>query len=463
MTYHLILCLVFLPTPEQDPLALFRQWCRSPSPELRLQAVRTLRGHEGPASRAALLSLLADPHVGVREAVRRELCYRPPAEGPDLAREILALRDPDARVEGVRAVVARKEDATLFASDPDVEVRARALGTGRVARPQLEQALRARDARTRALALECLREPALAAPFAGHAAEELRLACARVTDDRAALEKLAKDRSWRVRLAVVFAIERRRERDDLPILMRILNDRPGRVRARAAEALEGMTQLPFGEDLSKWEKWWGSGGRTFELPPPRPKMPKGPGHSEALVTFRHIPVVSRRCCFIIDASRSMTEPAPGKGGKTRWDLVVEDLRAVVDRLPDDARFNVILFRTEVTAWRPRLVPATSGARRACREWIGDEKPSGWTNLYDALALALSDDDVDAVYVLTDGVPSRGAERDRSGILAELAYLNRYRLVQVNCIQAGSKEGLGKRWEGFLDDLAAANDGLAVRE
>jgi hypothetical protein len=459
----LILCLVSLPTPEQDPLALFRQWSRSPSPELRLQAVRTLRGQRGSASRAALLSLLADPHVAVREAVRRELVLRPPDEGPDLATEIEALRDPRARVEGVRAVVARKEDATLFALDPDAEVRARALGTGRVARPQVLAALKARDARSRALALEALSDPALAAPFVADAAEELRIACARVTDDRAALERLAKDRSWRVRLAVVLAVERRRQRDDLPILMRILSDPPGRVRARAADALERMTELPFGDDVKKWEKWWGSGGRTFELPEPRARTPREPGHSEARITFRNIPVLSRRCCFILDASRSMTEPAPGKGGKTRWDLVVEDLRAVVNRLPDDARFNVVLFRTDVNAWKPRLVPATSGARRSCSDWIGEEKPAGWTNLYDALALALSDDDVDAVYVLTDGVPSRGAETDRTGILAELAYLNRYRLVQVNCIQAGSKEGLGKRWEGFLDDLAAANDGIAVRE
>jgi hypothetical protein len=459
---HLIPLLILCP-PEQDPLALFRQWCRSPAPELRLQAVRTLRGHEGPVSRAALLSLLADPHVGVREAVRRELLLRAPAEGPDLAREILALKDPKARVEGVRAVVARKEDATSFAPDPDAEVRARALGTGRVARPQLEAALKARDARTRALALECLAEPALAAPFAGDAAEELRIACARVTDDRTALERLAKDRSWRVRLAVVFAVERRRQKDDLPVLMRLLKDPPGRVRARAADALEKLTQLPFGDDVLKWEKWWGSLGPSFELPPPRVEAPKGAGHSSARVTFRNIPVLSRRCCFILDASRSMTEPAPGKGGKTRWDLVVEDLRHVVGRLPEDARFNVVLFRTDVSAWKPRLVPATSATRRACSEWIGEEKPAGWTNLYDALALALSDDDVDAVYVLTDGVPSRGAETDRSGILGELAYLNRFRLVQVNCIQAGSKEGLGKRWEGFLDDLAAANDGIAVRE
>jgi len=205
MTCHLILCLVLLPHPEQDPLALFRQWCRSPSPELRLQAVRTLRGQQGSASRAALLSLLSDPHVGVREAVRREIAFRQPDEGPDLAREIAALKDPKARVEGVRAVVQRKEDATLFATDPDPEVRARALGTGRVARPQVEAALRSRDARTRALALEVLGEPALAAPFLGDAAEEARIACARVTDDPVALEKLVKDRSWRVRLAVVMA------------------------------------------------------------------------------------------------------------------------------------------------------------------------------------------------------------------------------------------------------------------
>ncbi len=99
---------------------------RNAAPELRLQAVRTLRGQQGSASRAALLSLLSDPHVAVREAVRREIVYRPPDEGPDLAKEIAALKAPKARVEGVRAVVARKEDATIFATDPDAEVRARA-------------------------------------------------------------------------------------------------------------------------------------------------------------------------------------------------------------------------------------------------------------------------------------------------------------------------------------------------
>jgi hypothetical protein len=260
----------------------------------------------------------------------------------------------------------------------------------------------------------------------------------------------------------VFAIERRRRKEDVPALIGLLREPPGRLRARAVEALERLTQIPFGDDVAKWEKWWGTGGRTFELPEPRPRPAAAP-HSSARITFRNIPVLSHRACFILDASRSMLEPAPGKGGRTRWDVVVEDLRAVVGRLPDAARFNVILFRTEVTAWRPHPVPVNAATRRACAEWIGEEKPAGWTNLYDALALAVADDDIDALYVLTDGVPSRGGETERTAILDELAFLNRYRLVQVNCIQAGAKEGLGKRWDGFLDDLAQAHDGVSVRE
>ena len=159
----------------------------------------------------------------------------------------------------------------------------------------------------------------------------------------------------------------------------------------------------------------------------------------------------------------MVKPAPGGDGKSRWDLVVRDLVEVLRRLPKRARFNVILFRTDVEAWKPRLVAATAAARRSCHAWIEATRPAGWTNLYDALALALSDDTVDALYVLTDGVPSRGAETTRQSILTEIGFLNRYRLVQINCVQAGGERGLGKRWRGFLDDLAKAHDGVSVRE
>jgi hypothetical protein len=181
------------------------------------------------------------------------------------------------------------------------------------------------------------------------------------------------------------------------------------------------------------------------------------------VTFKRIPVVSRRLAFVLDASRSMGREAPGGDGRTRWQLLLQDLRGVLERLPRCTRFNVFLFRTDVEAWRKRLVPATRSARRACLEWIEAAKPGGWTNLFDALALALQDDDVDTLYVLSDGVPSRGSETGRGAILDEIAFRNRYKLTQINCVQAGGSEGLGKKWEGFLEELARAHDGVAGRE
>ncbi|MHC5031335.1 MAG: HEAT repeat domain-containing protein [Planctomycetota bacterium] len=397
----------------------------------------------------------------MRAAVRGALVARPPAEGPALAAEIRGLRSPAARREGLRALLARKEDPTAFAADPDPEVSARALASGRVALPQLRAAVKSRDGRKRALALEGLHDPEQARAHLKDRATEVRIACARAVDDAPSLVRLLADRSWRVRLAAVRGAERLRHRDTIPALIRLLEGEPGRVRARALAALERLTHTSWGADAARWKRWWAEAGAGFAVPVPRAQ----PRHeyTRAAVTFKRIPVFSRRLAFVLDASRSMSREAPGGGGRTRWELLLRDLRGVLERLPRGTRFNVFLFRTDVEPWRKRLVPATPGARRACREWIEAARPGGWTNLFDALALALRDDDVDTLYVLTDGVPSKGSETARRSILAEIAFLNRYRLVQINCVQAGSEKGLGKKWRGFLEELAQAHDGVSVRE
>lgn len=468
-TFRLLVLLFLLSVPdaafggEADSLALFRRWSRSSSPDLRIQAAKALRGQAGAEARAALFSMLKDPHTAVRGAVRAELVLRPPAEGPDLAREAAALRNAGARLEALRAVLERCEDPSLFYEDRVPDVRARALALGRPPTALLRRTLRDRDARCRALALELLADPEEAGALARDPAEQPRIAVARVTHDPPVLAGLLTDPSWRVRLAAVRASERLRSVATLPILIERLDREEGRLRWRTARALENLTRLPFGDNVARWRKWWAKTGDGFGLPEPRARVGPRPQHTSSRISFRRLPVVSRRLSFVLDASRSMEKPAPGAKGKSRWDLVVRDLCAVLDRLPSSARFNVILFRTEPEAWKRNLTAATRGARRSCRKWVEGVKPSGWTNLYDAVALALEDDQVDTLYVLTDGVPSRGSETRRRGILAELALLNRYRLVQINCVQAGSSEGLGKSWRGFLEELATAHEGWSVRE
>jgi hypothetical protein len=457
MNTLLVISLLFA---SPSKLALFRQWSKSPSPELRVQAVRLLHGMTGRESRAALLSMLDDGHPGVRAEVRGELVKR---AGP-LAAAIAGLRSARARLEGVRVLLARGEDPSPMAADRDAGVRARVLASKRLRPAQVRASLKHPSAIVRALALEALRDPLLARDrLRRRACTEERIAAARVVDDTESLARLLGDRSWRVRLAAIRAAERRARPELMPALIRVLKGAPGRVRARAAEALERLTQAPFGESAVRWEQWWGRRGPNYVFPKRRESTRTGKGHSSARVVFRRIPVVSHRVCFVLDASRSMNKPAPGGRGKSRWELVVRDLLAVVDRLPKKARFNVILFRTGVEAWKKHLVKATPGMRRSCREWISKASPKGWTNLYDALALALADDDVDAVYVLTDGVPSRGTETKRKAILDEFAFLNHFRLVQINCVQAGGEKGLNPAWRGFLEELAAAHDGVSVRE
>jgi len=471
---------------DPDPLELFRQWAASESPQLRMQAIRSLSGQSGPESRAALLSLLGDPHPGVRGAVREALLNRPSDEGPELARAIADLKSADARFEGLRALLARRDDPLLFVEDDDARVRARALASGRIPPAAARTALKDPDPVVRAWALEAVHDADLAHAMADDRDAPVRIAAARSASDPALVCTLLADRSWRVRLAALRAAERLRDASTIPVLIGRLGREEGRLHAHVAGLLERLTGAPFGSDQAKWRQWWARNGAGFV---PRPAAaPRGAGHGSdsaansegagaarparsedrtvARVTFRHIPIDSLRLCFVLDASRSMEKPSPGGGGDgsaSRWELVKRDLFGVLDRLPPQARFNVILFRTGVDVWQPRLMRASSGARARCRAWVDAVEPSGWTNLFDALATALADDDVDALYVLTDGVPSRGAETRRRAILDEIEWLNHYRLVQINTVQAGGSEGLSKSWDGFLAELAASHGGSSVRE
>ena len=110
-----------------------------------MQAARSLRNVSGSEARAALLSLLEDSLPAVRGVVRAEIARRSPDEGPELAQAIARLRGERARLEGLRALIARKEDLSQFVNDRAPAVRRRALATGRVAARLIPAALSDRD------------------------------------------------------------------------------------------------------------------------------------------------------------------------------------------------------------------------------------------------------------------------------------------------------------------------------
>ena len=74
-----------------------------------------------------------------------------------------------------------------------------------------------------------------------------------------------------------------------------------------------------------------------------------------------------------------------------------------------------------------------------------------TNVFDTLEAALKDRRIDTIYLLTDGVPTRGRITEPGAILEEIGIQNRLRGVTIHCIAFGEESK-------FLEDLAKQNGG-----
>jgi hypothetical protein len=142
---------------------------------------------------------------------------------------------------------------------------------------------------------------------------------------------------------------------------------------------------------------------------------------------------------------------------TKHEALLDAFERALNRLPENARANVIVFGTEPSAYKPSLFRATPSARRAAVRFLARRVPDGRTNIYDSLVLALEDDAVDTLVLVTDGAPSEGARTTRTDILDGLHDLNRYRLVRVHTVEIGARN-TSPRWRGFLAEIASATGG-----
>ena len=149
--------------------------------------------------------------------------------------------------------------------------------------------------------------------------------------------------------------------------------------------------------------------------------------------------------------------APAAGKPPRIETARAEIAKAVSRLPRTARLNAIVFGRKVQTFRPRLFWATRAARHACIQWIAKRPIGGPTNIYDSIALALADPEVDTVFVLTDGGATAGAFTTNGDILEHIDRLNRYRRVHINAIAVGRT----RRGRGLLRQLAERSGGVYV--
>ena len=140
--------------------------------------------------------------------------------------------------------------------------------------------------------------------------------------------------------------------------------------------------------------------------------------------------------FVLDGSHSMNDAIRFGAETTKQETLLAAFERALNRLPEGSYANVIAFGTEPLAYKPSLFRATPAARRSAVRFLARRVPDGRTNIYDSLVLALTDDDVDTIVLVTDGAPSEGARTTRTGILDGLRVCTPSRSARATRAHAG---------------------------
>lgn len=323
------------------------------------------------------------------------------------------------------------------------------------------------------------------------------------------LKKHLDDRRWQVRAAAIDALSRIRTKDSVTALIERMKKESGRLLGDIARALEKLTALELGSDAKAWDNWWKVARDRYVLPEEVTASPEtaNPGIAQGPKTeltktpkYHGIDVISHRICFIIDISGSMSsqmrrsgqspgQGQPGQPGQPRSpgtadpskqgqgekkeepifkgqkkrvepkdnskiEFAKAELINCIIALNPKVHFNIICFENNIQVWRNRLVPAGRDNKSDAMRWVTAMRPTGATNLGDAVLQAFEDKDVDTIFVLSDGMPNQGKLPSPDMILSEVRRLNASRRIVIHTINFSGAQD-------FMKKLAGENGGQFV--
>ena len=299
------------------------------------------------------------------------------------------------------------------------------------------------------------------------------------------------DEVWQVRAQAIRILRKVGGSVAAVALCDALEAEDGRLITDAVTALRRITGQDFHDNVHLWREWIAKNGASLPQPeevanaaPPKKEPKKKPAvaargpRKHSGTGFYGINTKSPHLIYVVDISGSMSallKPKKGDpnngdtkpariGGKRRIDGVATELLTSIDSLKRDATFNVILFDTGVTTWRDKMAPATQANKAAIRKWVLERGPAGSTNLFGGLEKAFQiagrgsfdrryKNNVDTIFLLSDGAPSAGRIQAVGEILKEIRALNDLRRIAIHCV------GLGRGINAsFLRQLAEQNDG-----
>ncbi len=188
--------------------------------------------------------------------------------------------------------------------------------------------------------------------------------------------------------------------------------------------------------------------------------------SNVVLEFMGLKVEASRIVFLIDASKGKDGDGKKKGKKKkddkgdglateRWDRIQFSISQVINELPDGVDFNVATYGGDTSAFSEQLVPSTEDNRKNVVEWFQGISPSGGTDMTKGFEKALSNQNVEAIVLISHGEP----DDEGKGVyqLLNAHNQNRERKVRVYTVSYRTEKGIS-----LLKDLADTYNGKFVR-
>lgn len=275
------------------------------------------------------------------------------------------------------------------------------------------------------------------------------------------------------RFNIVRALAQMEHPDAVEFLTKLRSTLDGQLRYQIDQLLDAVTVKHFHGDEARYQAWK-EGESTSQVP--QEATAEHPSESESAdrdIVFRPagfepesmqriklqrphqyygIDIHAKRMMFIIDHSGSMRNYW---GGYSRLQRAKHELIKAITDLPEDAKFGIIFYHTSVRQWRNRLLPADEENKREAIQFVKKLGLGDKTNTYGALRHSLEfDDDLEAVFVLTDGRPTVGQIVAPMAIVNDVLHRNRFRHLNFNTIGIAVQGPT----EAFLRRLAEESNG-----
>lgn len=290
----------------------------------------------------------------------------------------------------------------------------------------------------------------------------MALAALQAEDSLPTLEAALQDSNWAVQDVAVEILADMHSIPAVRLLAAHMQQATGLVRYETYERLKLLTGQDFGPSKGAWDAWMADRGDDYQLPDEvtarqmlaelaarKAQNDQGYGKAE----YHGLAIRPGGTLFILDISGSM-----GFNYTTDAQLFhtyfVNELIATIDSLTGDHSFNIVTFNSGSQTWKNEMMIANDENKASAQKFLRGLRPWGGTNLAASLQQAFVLEDVQQVYLMTDGDPTVGMTL-KSAIVDWVVEQNRTRRIRFHTIVAGDVDG------NFLAEIATLNGGTSV--